>query len=94
MKWIVMYVIVNTFVAPCPIPSPSYDEFGVRTNSDYNTFAITCFDTTKERHEKLFDTLEEAESFVKRGKEKYSGESLIHLPGTIVIEDWKIVQKD
>jgi hypothetical protein len=93
MKWIVMYVIIQTYLVPCPTPEPTYDEFGIRTNESMNVLSVACYDTRKTNKEKKFDSLEEAQEFVKKGKEKYTNERPFYIPGSVEIEGWKIIEK-
>ena len=67
IKFIVFWVIVNSFISPCPEPPTSYNEFGIENRSNV-IFAITCYGTEILNKQKEFSSYEEAITFVEKGK--------------------------
>ena len=73
MTWVVFWVVVNTFLVPCPAPVNPIAEYGIQGQALFTT-ALACYDSVSTRMSKEFDTKEEAEAFVAKGKTLCQGD--------------------
>ena len=68
MKWIVAWVIVNSFLVSCPKPAPICNEFGIcNDNIQFNT--VACFETEEKQMSQTFCSKDEALAFIERSKQ-------------------------
>ena len=72
MKWIVFWIAFSMHNVPCETSGPFVDEYGI-VHGDNVTLSIACFKTDRKNMSKIFDTLEEAQAFVDRGKKECGG---------------------
>ena len=72
MKWIVLWVVISTWMIPCPSPGPSCDEYGRCSEVTTSTLEM-CWESSREDKSKEFATLEKAQEFVAAGKESCEG---------------------
>ena len=65
MKWIVVWIALSWFSVPCDTGPTSYvDEYG-RESMTTTVTLMNCIDHKQREMERYFDTLEEAQAFVK-----------------------------
>ena len=69
MKWLVVWIVIQTFNVPCEHPDPPPDKFG-REALGFNTTAVACFEEEKTEHHKFFETIEKAKAFIKDGEKE------------------------
>jgi len=80
IKFLVTWVVVTWSLGACPPSAPMCDDYG-RCYESMSTLAIACWDSSEKQMSKEFDTLAEAEAFVKEGeKDKLKD-------GEITVED-------
>jgi len=66
-KYKVTWTVTVSEPVPCQPPNLVPDEFGRVQGSDTMTLQL-CYQTITDQHGKVFDSLEEAKAFVKRGE--------------------------
>ena len=66
-KYKVTWTVVTNESIPCQQPKPFPDEFGRVQQSNTMTLGL-CYKTITDQHGKVFNSLEEAKSFVERGE--------------------------
>jgi len=72
MIWVVTWIVVSTFMVPCPVNYPKPDKFGVTMPSNA-TYANICWESTEKMMIQEFATEEEAVAFIEEGKKRYTG---------------------
>jgi hypothetical protein len=65
MKWIVFWIVVNTYQIPCTQAGPTIDDFGVVHENNSYTLQL-CWDSSEKEMNKEFDTLEQAQVFFNK----------------------------
>lgn len=65
-KYIVTWLVIETYSVPCFPPPPTVDEYGRKT-TEVSGIMINCLKTDTTRNEKYFDTRGEAMKFIKGG---------------------------
>ena len=55
MKWLVIWVVVNMWIVPCPIPPATEDEYGRSTMSN-TELSVACWDTEAIKMQKEFES--------------------------------------
>jgi hypothetical protein len=69
MKWLVIWVVIQTFNVPCvPVLQPP-DQFG-REYYSMATNAVACFEEKKSEHYEFFESIEDARTFIEAGEEE------------------------
>jgi|WetSurMetagenome_2_1015567.scaffolds.fasta_scaffold110803_1 hypothetical protein len=71
MKWIVFWIAISVYPAPCPIPEIITNEYGITSGGIYSTNLMACYKTDRKNMQKEFDSLEAALVFVEKGKKEY-----------------------
>ena len=74
-EWIVEWEVVDMILIPCPESEPVPDEYGRMPQSNASNL-VACWDIIRQSRTRNFDTLEEAEEFVQRGKDSVKGEAI------------------
>jgi len=69
MKWLVLWVAINSYIVPCPSDCGGVDEYGIE-NPCTETLAIACWHTDREEMSREFYTFNEAKHFVLEGLER------------------------
>ena len=65
MKWVVVWIALSWFSVPCDTgPSIVTDEYG-RDYISQSTTCMHCMDSSERTMRRYFDTVEEAQAFVK-----------------------------
>jgi len=66
-KYIVTWLIVNTYITPCEQPKPYEDEYG-RTHYPNMQLAVICYKSDSTLKSKEFVSKKEAVEFIKKGQ--------------------------
>jgi hypothetical protein len=88
MKYIVFWIAVSVFPAPCPTPTVTIDEYGFNVGRLSSMTLQACWDKTETKMQKEFDSIEAAQEFVDKGKKEYTKDETLFL--TNYIKDWEI----
>ena len=67
IKFIVTWIVVTSYLVPCPPPAPRCDDYGRCGDASFTT-AQACYDSKEKPMSKEFATIREAEDFVWAGK--------------------------
>jgi hypothetical protein len=68
MKWLVVWVVVNTVLGTYPNNCEMYNKYGQLNDCTNQTLTIACYDTERLEKQKMFYTYEEAKRFVEEGE--------------------------
>ena len=71
IKYIVVWIVLNSFLVPCDFEPLGPDEYG-RESSVYVVPAIACYGSTETKMEKWFNSFEEAHEFMVRAQKDCS----------------------
>lgn len=69
MKYLVIWIWLQTFIVPCPQPIPTPDKFGRVFETTTYTLQM-CWDTNSMPQQQYFKTLKEAQDFIAEGKKE------------------------
>ena len=85
--WKVTWIVATSHITSCPQQKPAPDEFGRVQDSNTITLGL-CYETYREKHEKVFGSIDEADEFIARGQVDNGG-----WPKP-VLEDFKLVENN
>jgi hypothetical protein len=87
-RWKVTWEVVTTFAVACSEPEPVPDEFG--RVQPRNTMTLqACWEERITKHDRLFNSKEDAEAFIERG-EKQTSEPIWQYPSVRNFEIWEM----
>ena len=85
-QWLVTWTVTNSWIVPCPEwePVESIDEYGRKHTMFSFQIALACLDSASTPMNKHFNSYQEAEKFVNKGR--YNGDIMNEL------SDFKIMK--